>query len=253
MRIIVELLLDGQRLVKGHRFKDHAYVGDPENTIKLYNELKVDELVLCQIGSTTPTESRSFLMGLSKQAFMPVCYAGNINNFRDIDEVFSMGFDKIRFTSALFSNTALIEYAVKYYGRQAVVLGLDLVSRRLRTGLWARIRDSKKVKFTNFGKLLSFAISVNPSEILIRAVDAEGSMSGVHADVVKICSEIDEDKSIIYSGGISQFKDVLDLNNIGLAGVAVGAMAIFHGRKRGILVSYPSDAEMEKLRDGWRK
>ncbi|SVE16514.1 uncharacterized protein METZ01_LOCUS469368, partial [marine metagenome] len=39
------MLLKGKGLVKGVKFKDYTYVGDPINAIKIFNEKEVDELI----------------------------------------------------------------------------------------------------------------------------------------------------------------------------------------------------------------
>ena len=44
-RIIPCLLLKGDGLVKTVKFKDPKYIGDPINTIKIFNEKKADELI----------------------------------------------------------------------------------------------------------------------------------------------------------------------------------------------------------------
>jgi cyclase len=38
------LLLKDQALVKSVRFKNHKYIGDPINAVRIFNELKADEL-----------------------------------------------------------------------------------------------------------------------------------------------------------------------------------------------------------------
>jgi cyclase len=48
-RVIPCLLLKEDGLVKGKQFKDHRYVGDPINTVKLFNDKEVDELVFLDI------------------------------------------------------------------------------------------------------------------------------------------------------------------------------------------------------------
>ncbi|MFP3632391.1 HisA/HisF-related TIM barrel protein, partial [Burkholderia sp. SIMBA_045] len=52
-RIIVSLLLENEGLVKTKKFKDAKYIGDPINTVKIFNEKKVDELCIFDIGATT--------------------------------------------------------------------------------------------------------------------------------------------------------------------------------------------------------
>jgi len=46
IRIIPTLLIKDQGLVKTTKFKKPFYVGDPINTLKIFNEKEVDELAL---------------------------------------------------------------------------------------------------------------------------------------------------------------------------------------------------------------
>ena len=48
-RVIPCLLLKDGGLVKTIRFSDPKYVGDPINTIKIFNDKEVDELMLLDI------------------------------------------------------------------------------------------------------------------------------------------------------------------------------------------------------------
>ena len=48
-RIIPVLLLKNLVLVKSIQFKNHKYIGDPINAVRIFNGLKADELVLLDI------------------------------------------------------------------------------------------------------------------------------------------------------------------------------------------------------------
>ncbi len=48
-RIIPSLLLDGTTIVKTVKFKDHRYIGDALNTVRIFNQFRVDELVILDI------------------------------------------------------------------------------------------------------------------------------------------------------------------------------------------------------------
>jgi cyclase len=48
-RIIPVLLLKNRGLYKGINFKNHTYVGDPINTVKIFNDKEVDELTILDI------------------------------------------------------------------------------------------------------------------------------------------------------------------------------------------------------------
>ena len=48
-RIIPTLLIKGDELVKSTRYKNHNYVGDPINVIKIFNEKEGDEIIILDI------------------------------------------------------------------------------------------------------------------------------------------------------------------------------------------------------------
>ena len=57
-RIIPALLLRDESLVKTTQFGKFTYVGDPANTVRIFNELEVDELLFLDINSSEIIEAR---------------------------------------------------------------------------------------------------------------------------------------------------------------------------------------------------
>ena len=53
IRVIPVLLVQRGGLVKSVKFKDHKYVGDPINAVKIFNDKEVDELVILDISATS--------------------------------------------------------------------------------------------------------------------------------------------------------------------------------------------------------
>ena len=51
-RVIPTLLLKNESLVKTTKFKQFKYIGDPCNTLRIFNELEVDELLILDITAT---------------------------------------------------------------------------------------------------------------------------------------------------------------------------------------------------------
>ena len=89
-RVIPCLLVNNGRLVKMVKFKNPAYVGDPVNAIKIYNEKEVDELILLDITATI--EGRrpnfTFLSDVSNECFMPLAYGGGICDLDELGALF---------------------------------------------------------------------------------------------------------------------------------------------------------------------
>lgn len=78
VRVIPVLLLRNGILYKGEKFKNHKYIGDPINAVKIFNEKEVDELVFLDIGKSTSAEQPdySYLNDIASECFMPLCYGG---------------------------------------------------------------------------------------------------------------------------------------------------------------------------------
>ena len=69
-RIIPVLLLKENCLVKSVKFKKHSYIGDPLNAVKLFNDLKVDELVFTAVQKQLGSISAEHGVGLTKKSFL---------------------------------------------------------------------------------------------------------------------------------------------------------------------------------------
>ena len=78
-RIIPALLLRNESLVKTTRFGHFTYVGDPCNTVRIFNELEVDELLFLDITATPEgrTPNLDLLADIANECFMPLGYGGD--------------------------------------------------------------------------------------------------------------------------------------------------------------------------------
>ena len=96
-RIIPALLLRNQSLVKTVRFGKFSYVGDPCNTVRIFNELEVDELLFLDITASLEKRPPNFqlLNDIASECFMPMGYGGGIKSIEDAKAVFGIGFEKI--------------------------------------------------------------------------------------------------------------------------------------------------------------
>src|SRR5690349_21050826 len=105
-RIIPCLQLIGDSLVKTVKFGNHGYIGDPVNTVRIFNELEVDELCLLDIRATLEGRqpNLTILQQISNECFMPLSYGGGVKEFKTAKQILSTGFEKIVVNSAAYSN-----------------------------------------------------------------------------------------------------------------------------------------------------
>ena len=96
-RIIPVLLLQNQYLVKSINFKKHNYIGDPINAVKIFNDLKADELVFLDIEASSKNSKIDidFVKQISEEANMPFSIGGGINTIDQIREIICSGAERV--------------------------------------------------------------------------------------------------------------------------------------------------------------
>src|SRR5688572_8819356 len=101
-RIIPCLQLIGDSLVKTVKFKNPSYIGDPINTVRIFNELEVDELCFLDVRATVENRDPniSVLKNIANECFMPLAYGGGIKSLDTAKQIFSIGFEKVILNSS---------------------------------------------------------------------------------------------------------------------------------------------------------
>ena len=117
-RLIPVLLLKGDSLYKTSKFSNPTYIGDAINTVRIFNELEVDELLILDIDCSRHGRpvNIDLLEQLAQECFMPLAYGGGINDESTASEIIELGFEKIVINSANFHSkglTATIEGNVR--------------------------------------------------------------------------------------------------------------------------------------------
>ena len=88
-RIIPTLLLQNDKLVKTVNFRNPKYIGDPINTVGIFNDLEVDELIIQDISiDYLKKENINFkiLKSIAIECFMPLSYGGGIKSLNDAEK-----------------------------------------------------------------------------------------------------------------------------------------------------------------------
>ena len=114
-RIIPCLLIHKQGLYKTIKFMNHKYVGDPLNTIRIFNEKEVDEIILLDIDATTTSNEPNYEMikKIAQECRAPLCYGGGIKNIDQIKKIIGLGVEKVSISSGAFENPELISEAAQ--------------------------------------------------------------------------------------------------------------------------------------------
>lgn len=250
IRVIPTLLLRNAGLVKGAKFKDHKYVGDPVNAVKIYNEKEVDELVFLDITATVEGRRPNYelLADIASQAFMPFGYGGGLASVNDIEKLFKIGVEKAILNTAAVQNANLLRDASKVAGSQSIVVSMD-VKKSLFGKYSVYIKSGQfntKLDPVDFAKR---AEEAGAGELILCSIDREGTGQGYDEELIKsVTSAVDI--PVVASGGAGNLEHFKQAVDAGASAVAAGDMFIFHGKHKAVLITYPKYNVLENLFKG---
>jgi cyclase len=246
-RVIPTLLLQDGGLVKTRKFKNPKYVGDPVNAIRIFNEKEVDELVVLDIQASKQGRLPNYVLinEIAGECFMPLCYGGGIRTVEMAARIFDCGVEKVCLQTAAFENPDLITQIAKRFGSQAVVLSVDVKRDWLRrTRLYqAKSGNIASQAWTDF---LRIGVEAGAGEVIVNSVEHDGELDGYDLEVIGQAAGMIE-VPVIASGGAGKLADFKDAIACGASAVAAGAMFVFHGPHRAVLITYPRYEELEKI------
>lgn len=245
-RIIPVLLLKGKGLVKTVKFKAPRYIGDPINAVKIFNDLKADELLFLDITASIEGRcvSHELVKDIGDEAFMPFGVGGGISNIMQIEQLLKAGAEKVIISTQAVLNPNLILEASKLFGSQSIVVCMDIKKTILgKYELWIKngYINSKKspielaIEFENHGA----------GEMIINSIDRDGSMIGYDIPIIKHISN-SVSIPVIACGGAGSLEHLaLGYYNGDASALAAGSMFVYHGPRNAVLINYPSKMEIK--------
>ncbi len=245
-RIIPCLLLSDGGLVKTQKFKDPRYIGDPINTIHIFNEKDVDEMILVDINASQKNEiDFSLLEELASEAFMPLTYGGGVKNLDDIYKILSCGFEKVLINNQIHDDPNLIIEASKNFGAQSISIGIDVKKNFFGKYIVYIQNGLKKVKISPI-ELAVYVESLGAGEIFLNLIDRDGMMNGYDVDFIKTITKA-VNIPVVACGGAGSVKDIAEVFlKANVSGAAVGSFFIYYGKHKAVLINVPTEDDYKK-------
>lgn len=225
-RIIPCLDIEAGRVVKGVQFVDLRDAGDPVEAARAYDQSGADELVLLDIKATW--EGRGVWLAtverVAEAIFIPFTVGGGIRSLAEARDLLLAGADKISINSAALERPALISELAEHFGRQAVVLAIDV--RREAEG-YRVYRAGGRIPTAR--EAISWAqegAERGAGEILLTSMDRDGTHLGYDLELTRQVAEA-VSIPVIASGGAGRLEDFLQVLTVGRAEAALAA-GVFH-------------------------
>lgn len=227
-RIIPCLDVNNGRVVKGVNFVNLRDAGDPVEIAAAYDKAGADELVFLDITASSDNRRTvaDMVRKVAETVFIPFTVGGGIRTVEDFRMLLREGADKISINSSAIDNPRLINDAADKFGRQCVVVAID-VRRRADGKGWNIYKHGGRV---DVGKdALEWAMEADrlgAGEILLTSMDCDGTKNGYDNELTSlIASHVSV--PVIASGGAGNKEHFYDALTKGGADAALAA-SLFH-------------------------
>lgn len=247
-RVIPCLLLKDGQMVKTVRFRNPVYVGDPVNAVKIYNAKEVDEIIFLDITATREGRRPPFdlIAHIAEECFMPFAYGGGIRTMDDIRTILGLGVEKVCINTAAAKDPGFVRDAARTFGSQSLIVSLD-VKKRFFGGYRVYTRGGRSSSGPDPVVCAKTMEDAGAGEILLTAVDRDGTMEGFDIPLVKMVSEAVR-VPVIACGGAGSLEDFgRAVHEGGASAAAAGSLVVFQGKNRSVLINFPSRRELKAV------
>lgn len=248
-RVIPCLLVKDGGLVKTVQFSRPKYVGDPINAVRIFNEKEVDELIVADIDATVHNRKPDYEMirNLAAECRMPLCYTGGVKTAQQVEQIISLGVEKVGISNAAIHNPELIVESAKRVGNQSIVVVMDIKPTGFLRRYELFTHNGTRKTGINPVEFAKQVEELGAGEILLNSINRDGEMKGYDLELV---DQIREAVSIPISvlggaGSLDHIKALIQKH--GLIGAAAGSLFVFKGKYRAVLINYPTRSEKDSL------
>ena len=247
-RIIPVLLLKDDFLVKSVRFKNHKYIGDALNAVKLFNDLKADELIFLDIeaskrGSIAPID---LIRQIGEEANMPFAVGGGINSLVQIEKLINAGVERVVIGNEAAVNPNFIYSASKTFGSSTIIVCMDVK----KNFFGKEMIYSLNGKVPHIYNVLDFAKLMEQNgagELIVQSIDRDGMMNGFEKNLIKKISD-EVSVPVVALGGAGSYthlKEMYDFCKV--RGLGSGSTFLYQSEMKGVLINYPTKYEKDLI------
>jgi cyclase len=227
VRVIPCLDVDAGRVVKGVHFENLRDAGDPVELARKYDAEGADELTFLDISASH--EGRATTMEIvsrtAEEVFIPLTVGGGVSSVADVDRLLRAGADKVAVNTAAIQRPELVAEISGRFGSQVLVLSVDARRADTESGFEVTTHGGRKSAGLDAIAWATRAAELGAGEILLNAMDADGTESGFDLDLIRLIRAA-VTIPVIASGGAGTAGDFPPAVDAGAD--AVLAATVFH-------------------------
>ncbi|MCR9250947.1 MAG: 1-(5-phosphoribosyl)-5-[(5-phosphoribosylamino)methylideneamino]imidazole-4-carboxamide isomerase [bacterium] len=221
MKIIPAIdIIDGKcvRLTKGDYNQKKEYNDDPLEVARQFESAGITHLHLVDLDGAKARKivNRQVLEKITGNTNLHIDFGGGIQSDEDIKIAFESGAKQITGGSIAVKNQELFKQWIADYGSDKIILGADVLDKKVATGGWQEISEVDVFGFIE--EYMSYGIT----RVICTDISKDGVLQGPSHDLyVELLSKFG-DLELVASGGVSNISDLERLREEGLDSAIVG-------------------------------
>ena len=220
-------LIEGKcvRLSQGDYGKKTIYNENPLEVAKQFEDIGITRLHLVDLDGAKKGEvvNLKVLESIASKTKLTIDFGGGIKTNVSIESIFNSGAAMATIGSIAVKQPELFYSWIGKYGAERIFLGADVKDEKITISGWL---ENTNVSVYDF---LKTNIAHGLTQAFCTDVSKDGMLEGPSLELYKkIISEF-PDLYFVASGGVSDLKDVFELQNINCDGVIIGK-AIYENR-----------------------
>lgn len=219
-------LKDGKsvRLKQGEFKEITVYCEEPYKVARYFEENGASFIHLVDLDGALEGHSvnEETIKKIVSSVNIPCELGGGIRTMEDIERVLSYGINRVIIGTKAVKDPAFVEEAVKRFGADRIVVGVDAKNGMVAIEGWEKVSDKSA---------LSMCLSMKEmgvKNIVYTDISKDGMLMGPNVAMTQELTD-KTGMNIIASGGVSSMEDLRNLNAAGIKGAIIGK-AIYENR-----------------------
>lgn len=206
------------RLTKGDYTQQKIYNENPVEVAKQFADAGLKRLHIVDLDGAKAGKisNLAVLENVATATNLVIDFGGGVKQIGDVEAVLNAGASMVTIGSLAVKHPELLEEWLMEFGADRFLIGADVLNGKIKIGGW--LVDGGINIFDFVGKLISLGV-IN---MFCTDISKDGMMEGPSVDLYKKIMQQHPEINLIASGGVSKIDDVVQLKNIGCAGVIIG-------------------------------
>ncbi len=214
-------IIGGQcvRLVKGDYATASKVAENPLETAKQFEKAGAEWIHMVDLDGAKagyPVNTEIY-RNIAQNTHLKVEVGGGIRTLETVQAYLDLGISRVILGSAALKNPQLVADAVRRFGSDKIVVGIDAKNEMVATEGWL---ETSEVHYLD---LAAKMIGLGVKTIIFTDISRDGTLSGVSAEQLRKLAEATAGQcNIVASGGVHTLSDIITCRDMGLYGTIAG-------------------------------